>query len=500
MSKKFVPGLTLQTPAAFRAQHAPDIKPSKRGTVGNFKKTLEWDADLFEMYSAFMRALCSPENLYAAGLIPSLDLSDVKTKRLARSAAQDIAEGHRVAMAASRGAEPMQFEDGSRGYRQADYLMGARLIDGHPEQEPTEEEELKLWMRANAARWARRWKKINAIQAATGFSLLVRWRGYRDFKSEGGKDNKSSVYLNKLGELLIQGVQRARAQRSRRVERFRITAHEYLAALPRNYRPETPSVNSRSQIAKKDAEHARLAAGGAPHAKQQTLPPPSRGVLSRPSQTVAASPSSSSSSIHISPLSSLNSVGAVAGAADALAQVCDALESGASPDELPANLDDELARLGEQYARLAALLAQRDAYKDSSSYKEGSRSTVEIQAAAAPDSEATFSDSTRENLSKIEDKGQSHYTSACSDEMVYPPHSCPSPDVDAEEINERMAVICEASGIALSTDESGFEDDADRREEANKQARRDLCETCRSGMEDGVQANRAGVAAHPLRL
>jgi hypothetical protein len=498
MSKKFVPGLTLQTPAAFRAQHAPDIKPSKRGTVGDFKKTLEWDSDLFEMYSAFMRALCSPENLYAAGLIPSLDLSDVKTKRLARSAAQDIAEGYRVAMAASRGAEPMQFEDGSRGYRQADYLMGARLIDGHPEHEPTEEEELKLWMRANAARRARRWKKINAIQAATGFSLLVRWRGYRDFKSEGGKDNKSSVYLDKLGELLILGVQRARAQRSRRVERFRITAHEYLAALPRNYRPETPSVNSRSQIAKKDAEHARLAAGGEPHAKQQTLPPPSRGVLSRPSQTVAASPSSSSSSIHISPLSSLNSVGAVAGAADALAQVCDALESGASPDELPANLDDELARLGEQYARLAALLAQRDAYKDSS-YKEGSRSAAEIQAAVATQSGDTFSDSPDENLSKIEDEGLRHYTSACSDEMVYPPHSCPSPDVDAEEINERMAVICEASGIALTPNESGFEDDSGRREEANKQARRDLCETCRSGAVNGKHASRAP-AAHPLRL
>jgi hypothetical protein len=499
MSKKIVSGLTLQTPAAFRAQHAPDIKPSKRGTVGDFKKTLEWDADLFEMYSAFMRALCSPENLYAAGLIPSLDLSDVKTKRLARSAAQDIAEGYRVAMAASRGAEPMQFEDGSRGYRQADYLMGARLIDGHPEQEPTEEEELKLWMRANAARWARRWKKINAIQAATGFSLLVRWRGYRDFKSEGGKDNKSSVYLDKLGELLIQGVQRARAQRSRRVERFRITAHEYLAALPRNYRPETPSVNSRSQIAKKDAEHARLAAGGEPHAKQQTLPPPSRGVLSRPSQTVAASPSSSSSSIHISPLSSLNSVGAVVGAADALARVCDALESGASPDELPANLDDELARLGEQYARLAALLAQRDAYKDSS-YKTGSRSTVEIEGATVPQSGDTFLDSTRENPSKNEDEGQSHYTSTCSDEMVCPPHSCPSPDVDAEEINERMAVICETSGIALIPDESGFEDDSGRREEANKQARRDLCETCRSGVVNVKQASRAPAAASPLRL
>jgi hypothetical protein len=428
MSK--VPGLTLQTPDAFRAQHAPDIRPSKRGTIGDYKQTLQWDSDREEMFAAFMRALCAPSNLEAAGL-KNVD-------------AQDIAEGYRVAMAARSGREHIQFDDGSRGFRQSDDLLGRRLIDGHPENEPTDAEELKRWMRANAARWSRRWKKINAIQTATGFSLLVRWRGRREFKAENETTEKrvaykTSVYLDALSELLIDGVSRARGFRGMyRVERFKRTAHEFLAALPRDYRPETPTL-TKSQIAKQDTERARLDAGGEPTPKK----------------------------IGRRKLDNLT---------DSLSQVCDALEKGElSLDELPDSL-------GAQLARFASLLPRDTNNKDTSSYTMGSRAQLEDE----PESETTFPDSKLEFPNKNEDEGEFDYTSACSDEMVYQRHTCPSPDVSADEINERMSQICEARGIAFAIDEEGkadpgYEDDAEQRAEANKQARRDLCEVCQGG-------------------
>lgn len=49
-------------------------------------------------------------------------------------------------------------------------------------------------------------------------------------------------------------------------------------------------------------------------------------------------------------------------------------------------------------------------------------------------------------------------------------HTCPAPDVEADEIKERVAVICEMRNIA--------EDDYQGRAAAAAQARRDLCERC----------------------
>jgi hypothetical protein len=64
-------------------------------------------------------------------------------------------------------------------------------------------------------------------------------------------------------------------------------------------------------------------------------------------------------------------------------------------------------------------------------------------------------------------------------EADLPPHSCPDPGVDPTDIEERAAVICEGNGVVIENDAPGFEQDAERRADAVKQARRDLCEVCR---------------------
>jgi hypothetical protein len=157
-------------------------------------------------------------------------------------------------------------------------------------------------------------------------------------------------------------------------------------------------------------------------------------------------------------------------------QIADELRRGAAMEDILAALEGEAQALR---AKLKEVTAQDSAVAapavESDYIKNISQKTIpDIRLVESGNSQASNSSLQNSSVNSQTDHSLVQTFLYQSDQS----HSCPSPDVDPVEIEERAAIICESDGIAVEVSEAGYEEDAERRAQAVKQARRDLCAAC----------------------
>jgi hypothetical protein len=308
-------------------------------------------------------------------------------------------------------------------------------------------------------RWIRAWRAIELEMARTGKQLGKRVKGSIKLRSRSAPEKRvSPTYYSEIAQAIVDIERAAAGMRGvKHDERFRRAALAVWNELPAYVAPEEkpklkqaatsePSDSPRAgnntrrmkrwqQAAREMMEAAKSEGGNAPEQMAALL-------VVEFGRLVAASLDVESES--------------------AFLLLAEALESAAENE--PVNITEEAFLVNTEWTS-----------------KDGNGVTKSD--AHTPDSDVEICSENRT------------FDSADVDSPVHvelerqPAHRCPSPDVDPVEIDERVALLCEANGIAFVAGEDGFDDDAERRAEVVKQARRDLCEVCREAQPVTVIEN-----------
>ena len=297
-------------------------------------------------------------------------------------------------------------------------------------------------------RFVRAWGEIEAEQARTG----KRFCGRREKGSiqlasrKADEKKKGPEYYSQIAQAVLDVERAANRLRGSREDRFRRAGVEVWASLPAFYdditiHPEKPAASSKGQgAADSTPKHSRRLDRFV-RAAQEML----REAKKRDNETVEAT------------------------GKELALELCKVFAE--AMDVEP-----------ESVLRLLAETLMEAADAPVHSNEESSLVNTTVQSVYEKKEKVR---STSENLNpriseqKHENDSPHVYEPVHVEAERPPSHRCPSPDVDPVEIEERAAVICEAGGVVVESDVPGFEQDAERRADAIKQARRDLCEACR---------------------
>jgi hypothetical protein len=299
-------------------------------------------------------------------------------------------------------------------------------------------------------RWVRAWNVIETEMARTGKQLGKRVKGSIRLRSKEAPEKKDSpTYYSGIAQAIVEIERAAMVMRGKkRDECYRLAALTVWSKLPAYIAPEVkPKLKEASSFGKSSGQGA--------------------GNNSRRMQRWQQ-------------------------AAKEMLQVAKC-EGGDAPEKMAARLVVEFGRLvaasldvedESAFRLLADALGQADEMDAAVHDEEASLVSTEwtgFESESETRPHATNSETETQIPEQKRTFDTSHVDRAVYVEGQTPgAHRCPSPDVDPVEIDERVALLCEANSISFVLGDGGFDEDSERRAEMVHRARRDLCEVCQA--------------------
>jgi hypothetical protein len=305
-------------------------------------------------------------------------------------------------------------------WRAACYLRGDGSDVGRLEKLPASHPE----KRALAKAWRRAWDELDREQRITGYYAVRRKSGRR----EHGKNKASELYAA-FAQHMVEIDKLAKARRGRRLEKYTDAARELIAKLPCEpaaTESDKQTAHACPSCAARDCEHVRNAA------PRRTLPtePTARYLAKVQKATV------------------------------------ELLNSASTPEE-------------KQAVRVRAHQAIEQLFADETDPDPDPTVGTLINKEGSTDENSATAGTPAESVNFARSPLTEPAKNQCSNEFSVPKdgtlnlpagHTCPSPPVEPELIEERVYIMSEAGDISET--------------EAAAIARRDLCETCRTRASD----------------